>query len=80
MVRRYGVDRHMFAAMYFEQDGQCAIGTCLREAKVVDHDHLTGAVRGLICQGCNAAIGFIETDGWLDAAQAYLQNTTAGGR
>lgn len=72
MVRRYGVDKQMFDAMYFDQDGRCAIATCSREAKAVDHDHVTGAVRGLLCKGCNVAVGFIETNGWLPAALNYI--------
>lgn len=73
LVRRYGVDRHMYEAMYFEQNGKCAIGPCNREARCVDHDHQTGHVRGLVCQGCNAALGFVESAFWLRAALDYLQ-------
>lgn len=63
----------MYAAMYFEQDGACAVGPCVREAKVVDHCHATGRVRGLMCQGCNVALGFLEAPGWLASAKAYLE-------
>lgn len=62
----------MYEAMHFDQDGKCAIETCTREAKVVDHCHATGKVRGLICQGCNVAIGFVESPGWLEAATEYV--------
>ncbi|WP_262414259.1 endonuclease VII domain-containing protein [Actinacidiphila acidipaludis] len=33
------------------QDGHCA--TCPGPAEVVDHDHVTGSVRGLLCFDCN---------------------------
>jgi hypothetical protein len=72
LVRRYGVDKSMYDAMYFEQNGKCAIPICLREAKSVDHCHTTGAVRGLLCQGCNIAVGFLETPLWLEGASRYL--------
>lgn len=72
MVRRYGVDQHMFAAMYFDQDGKCAIASCPREARAIDHDHQTGRVRGLVCQGCNVALGFLESPRWMADALAYL--------
>jgi hypothetical protein len=28
----------------------------------IDHDHRNGNVRGLLCNACNAAIGFFEED------------------
>jgi Recombination endonuclease VII len=66
----------MFDAMYFEQDGKCAITSCYREAVSVDHDHATGKVRGLVCQGCNVALGFVEDAAWLDCAFDYLRGET----
>jgi hypothetical protein len=63
----------MFEAMYFDQNGECAVESCVREAKCVDHCHTTGRVRGLLCQGCNVAIGFLEDKVWLNGAWRYLQ-------
>ena len=60
-IALYGVDQDMYEAMYFEQDGTCPI--CLvREAICVDHCHESGEARGLLCLGCNTALGFIESD------------------
>jgi hypothetical protein len=73
MVRRYGVDRHMFDAMYFDQSGKCAVESCRREVAVVDHCHRTGRVRGLLCRGCNAAIGFVEDGRWMAGVREYLK-------
>lgn len=47
-----------------------------------DHDHKTGAARGLICQGCNKVVGMIENGRGGGGARApfaenYLQRWTA---
>lgn len=73
MVRRYGVDKSMFEAMYFDQDGKCAIASCSREACAIDHDHATGRVRGLLCRGCNVALGFMEDQTWVSDAKEYIR-------
>ncbi|MCZ2109495.1 MAG: endonuclease VII domain-containing protein [Dehalococcoidia bacterium] len=40
---------------------------------VVDHDHASGRVRGILCRGCNAAIGRLgDTPEALARALQYL--------
>lgn len=47
----------MYARLLAEQDGKCAILGCERTPKTrrfhIDHDHKTGAVRGLLCHWHN---------------------------
>jgi hypothetical protein len=46
--------------MFEAQGGVCAIcGEARPEARTlhVDHDHATGAIRGLLCFRCNNALG-----------------------
>lgn len=41
------------------QEGKCAL--CLKERPlVIDHDHLTKKVRGLLCNTCNLSLGMFE--------------------
>lgn len=39
----------------------------------IDHDHVTGRMRGVLCNGCNHGLGWVEKPGWLDAANQYLR-------
>jgi hypothetical protein len=69
--QRYGLTEDQFHAMEAAQDGRCAI--CGKKRRlVVDHCHASGKVRGLLCSPCNLAVGFMESAGWLQSAQAYL--------
>lgn len=72
-ARRYRVTESEFRRLAEEQGGRCAI--CRREpAKLcIDHDHLTGVVRGLLCYRCNSALPFVEDSQRLAAALAYLE-------
>jgi hypothetical protein len=41
---------------------------------VVDHNHDTGEVRGILCHSCNTALGRFGDDVWLlQAALDYLK-------
>jgi hypothetical protein len=50
------------------QDGKCAI--CQKSAEAgkhklaVDHCHISGLIRGLLCWRCNKALGCFEDDQW----------------
>lgn len=82
MVQRtYGITSDEYAAMYALQGGRCYICQRLSPSRrlAVDHDHETGAVRGLLCpdpeRGCNHAIlGPLEASpgGALAAARRML--------
>ena len=58
-----------------EQKNMCAICGRKDESKVlcVDHDHKTGTIRGLLCNGCNVGLGNLKDDiQILQSAIAYL--------
>ena len=54
--RRYGISLADYERMVTEQQGCCAL--CDRKKKlVVDHDHKTKRIRGLLCHTCNTNLG-----------------------
>jgi len=58
--RKYGMSIADYDRMFEEQNGVCAIcGQPRPEERTlhVDHDHATGAIRGLLCFRCNNALG-----------------------
>ena len=73
--RKYGLTDAQLDAV--EAPGKCA--TCDKTTDlVIDHDHATGVVRGLLCRECNLALGHakdsIET---LSRLIGYLQENLA---
>jgi hypothetical protein len=69
---RYGISAIDAERMLDEQGGRCAI--CRRQPAVhVDHDHVTGAVRRLLCFNCNGGLGqFHDDPDLIRRAAAYL--------
>lgn len=65
LQRTYGITAGEYDELLAAQGGGCAIcggidpGNSTRCAEVlhVDHDHVTGVIRGLLCGPCNRALG-----------------------
>ena len=76
-ARRYGLSLADYRALQARQGNACAICRKVTRALCIDHCHVTGRVRGLLCRRCNSALGFYADDQrLLRAALAYLQATT----
>ena len=63
--RYYGITTAEYDAMLTKQDTKCACcGTEEAGGKhnvfCVDHDHVTNAVRELLCKDCNIVLGIIQ--------------------
>lgn len=83
-LRKHGLNPEVFHSLFEAQKGRCAIcekaiteerGERGKENKaaMIDHDHVTGQVRGLLCLRCNVALGlFDDSPERLDAAIRYL--------
>jgi hypothetical protein len=70
---RYGIGADEFDELVVQQGGVCAI--CGRpDPEHVDHDHETGAVRGILCFNCNGGLGqFRDSIDSLLTAASYLE-------
>lgn len=83
-VKKYGITSEQYEMMLEEQNYQCPI--CERafgetgEQAAIDHDHETGAVRGLLCKQCNLGIGNLQDDVTRvrNALQYLLSHTLLG--
>lgn len=80
-VGKYGITRDDYREAWYRQDGKCAI--CRRPERTarnhllsIDHDHVTGQFRGLLCSHCNRATGLFGDDPEIiDAAARYVRET-----
>ena len=74
---KFGISLEQYEAAREAQNGGCAICGYYHEGRAlaVDHDHETGALRGLLCDWCNTALGkFTDNVGTLQRAIRYLQD------
>ncbi len=77
-LAQYGLDEDLYSGLLETQGGKCAICGSLEGRSgldlFVDHDHDTGAIRGLLCGNCNTGIGMLGDDpDRLETATAYLR-------
>lgn len=72
-VWKYGINVHIYLELYESQKGKCLI--CHKEHKilVIDHNHQTKTIRGLLCRNCNLSLGhFYENISILENSIKYL--------
>ena len=60
LMSKYGITLEEYKSMYLSQEGKCTICTKEYRVLVVDHNHDTGSVRGLLCSNCNTGIGLLQ--------------------
>jgi len=68
--RNYGITQKEYNEIYLRQGGVCAICGNKEIIKIngkvkslsIDHNHITGEIRGLLCHYCNVAIGILKED------------------
>ena len=86
LKRLYGCTIEDVYTMHKQQNGKCAIcdkeiiviGNSLTKYQVacVDHNHVTGKIRGLLCNTCNRGLGFFkDSTEIVRKAFMYMENT-----
>lgn len=81
LLYRYGITFEMYNQLFDKQKGKCAIckkhQLSLNKSLCVDHCHITGKVRGLLCNTCNIGLGKFNDDlDILQKAMSYLLTPT----
>jgi hypothetical protein len=85
LQKKYGISLDEFWDYWIVFKGKCSI--CQNDLKLperrqgqsldvvaVDHDHNTGKIRGLLCNGCNKGLGlFKDSPQLLESAINYLK-------
>lgn len=77
---QYGVTVEQFEALLRFQGGKCANDHCRSTADLcIDHDHVTGDIRGILCRRCNIALGLVHDDtNRLKGLADYLSGSSTG--
>ncbi len=76
--RNFGLDMDTYLLLRNKQNNSCAI--ChkeqLRRRLNIDHNHKNNLIRGLLCDGCNIALGLLKDNiELLRSAITYLETT-----
>ena len=85
LKQNYGVGIEDYDVLWLRQNGVCAICNQPDVSKnssgntktlSVDHCHVTGKVRGLLCHSCNATLGYAKDNiSILENAITYLRKS-----
>lgn len=67
IFRTFGLSLREYDVMLAKQNGRCKICGNTKMVKNqgrfhIDHDHKTHKIRGILCQQCNALLGFAKDD------------------
>jgi hypothetical protein len=79
---RYGIGLEEFNLLLENQEHRCAVcrdrlDTSVSRFVHLDHDHVSGTIRGLLCWRCNLGVGYFKDDPKrLEAAAIYLFRRT----
>jgi len=77
-LKRYGITREQVQKLLEMQEGKCAICSVQEPGNkngwCIDHCHVSGKLRGILCHGCNVGLGgFKDNIVSLQAAVEYIK-------
>ena len=70
LLKQYGLTQEDYDQIIEAQENKCKICKLEHNRLVIDHDHKTGEVRGILCTRCNSCLGWYEE--FLEQAKEYL--------
>lgn len=62
LKKHYGIDLSEYNEIYNKQNGKCKICGKWCSKLYIDHDHIYGNIRDLLCRRCNLVIGQVHED------------------
>ena len=77
----YGLSAPVLERMLARQNNCCKVcdrhfpegfSSDRRKTLYIDHDHVTGKVRGLVCPKCNNGLSYLDRPEWLKSAMRYM--------
>lgn len=77
-LKKYGLTKDQYFDMLTAQDFKCANKACKSKNLdlAIDHCHVSLAVRGILCDNCNTALGLLkDCPDAIDGLKTYLKNT-----
>jgi hypothetical protein len=79
----YGISKEDYLALVEKQGYKCAScgddATGAEHTLHIDHDHQTNEIRGLLCAGCNTALGWLHDDVTrIEKLAKYIRNSGTG--
>lgn len=82
-LAKYGLTEDKHKALVRSQNNVCAVchQSCdINDKLCIDHNHMTGIVRGLLCSRCNTGIGYFRDNAqYLMDASRYIDRTDGNG-
>lgn len=76
---RYGIEKNQYLELMKNTNCKICDKKLPEGKKYIDHCHISGIIRGVLCNHCNTGIGMLQDSvDILQKAIAYLKNSSKG--